>query len=356
MIKPDIHYEAGLVCVDCHISYEVMGDGNFYEHKEDQIIVQCEDCHSIEKKEEITLKEFDYESKKIAEINNINDEKRKFIKVKKSQIPLINSYFENGRKPKLIGKQSEKIYDLNPPKVECQSSLVHASLSCNSCHTSWAPQCVGCHTEYQIGTEGYDLLQNKKTDSSWIEYHGDFFAELPTLGIKVENINGVQKDIVETFIPGMIMTLDKSNYKDAIPELLFKRMFAPTVAHTIKSEGRSCKSCHNDPLALGFGRGKLDYVVHNDVGRWIFEPKYTISEFDNLPEDAWTGFLSLPGQNHSTRENVRPFNVEEQKKILKVGACLTCHESDSEIIKSTLTNYYDQLENLSTKCILPTWD
>ena len=74
MIKPDVHYEAGLVCVDCHISYEVMGDGKFYEHKEEQILVKCEDCHSGEKQETMKLAEFDYESKKIAEINGIDNE------------------------------------------------------------------------------------------------------------------------------------------------------------------------------------------------------------------------------------------------------------------------------------------
>ena len=84
--------------------------------------------------------------------------------------------------PKLVGKRNNKIYDLNPPKFECVAAKSHSSLSCNSCHTAWAPQCVGCHTEYQPGTEGFDLLANKDTDSTWVEYHGEFFAELPTLG------------------------------------------------------------------------------------------------------------------------------------------------------------------------------
>ena len=28
----------------------------------------------------------------------------------------------------------------------------------------------------------------------------------------------------------------------------------------------------------------------------------------------------------STRDDVRPFNIEEQRRILQVGACLTCHD------------------------------
>lgn len=356
MIKPDVHYEAGLVCVDCHISYEVMGDGKFYEHKEEQILVKCDDCHSLVKQETMTLDQFDYESKKISEINGIDDEDRKFIKVKKSQTPLTNTYLENGRKPKLVGKRSNKKYDLNPPKFACVSSSVHTTLSCNSCHTAWAPQCVGCHTDYQPNVEGFDLLANKDTDSTWIEYHGEFFAELPTLGVREENENGHSKKVVDTFIPGMIMTFDKGKYETKESEIIFKRFFAPSVAHTIQKESRSCESCHNDPLALGYGRGTLEYIVNNNIGRWIFEPKYGKIKYDNLPEDAWIGFMQTRIKDMATRENVRPFNLEEQKKILTFGACLTCHKSDSEIIKASLTEYKKQLKNLSKDCILPTWN
>jgi len=356
MIKPDVHSKAGLSCVDCHISYEVMGDGKFYEHKEEQMLVKCEDCHSQEKTETIALEEFDFESRKIAELYGIDDEKRKFIKVEKSQTPLVNTYLKNGRTPKLLGKISNEEHDLKPPNFVCTESLAHRNLSCNSCHTSWAPQCVGCHTTFEPETEGFDLLENKDTDSTWVEYHGEFFAELPTLGVREENINGRLEKVVETFIPGMIMTLDKSNYQNENPELIFKRLFAPSVAHTIQTESRSCESCHNDPLALGYGRGKLEYKIYNAIGKWEFEPKFALSEFDNLPEDAWIGFLQTRTEDMATRENVRPFNIEEQKNILTVGVCLTCHNSDTEIMKISLTNYSNQLQILSKECILPNWE
>ncbi|MBK8943867.1 MAG: hypothetical protein IPM32_01230 [Ignavibacteriae bacterium] len=350
----DIHFEAGLVCVDCHISYEIMGNGKFYEHKEEQILVKCEDCHS-EKFTSIKLSEFDFESKKIAEIFGIDDENRKFIKVKKSQTPLVNTKIINNRIAKLYGKQSKKIYDLNPAKFECVNSKAHKSLSCNSCHTSWAPQCVGCHTEFDPKTKGFDLLKNNDTDSSWVEFNGEFFAELPTLGIKEFYESGKIKKSVETFIPGMIMTLDKSKYSKKNEEITFKRLFAPSVAHTIGKESRSCESCHNNSLAIGYGRGNLKYIIHNKIGKWIFKSKYKNVEYDNLPEDAWIGFLQTRNKDFATRKNIRPFNIDEQKRILTVGACLTCHKSDSEIMKESLSNIENQLKNLSQKCILPNW-
>jgi hypothetical protein len=356
MIKPDVHYEAGLICVDCHISYEVMGDGKYYEHKEEQILVKCEDCHSLEKHDVMTLAEFDFESKKIAEINGIDDEDRKFIRVKKSQTPLVNTFLKNGREGKLVGKKSKQEYNLNPPKFSCVASQVHGSLSCNSCHTSWAPQCVGCHTDYQPNIEGFDLLDNKDTESTWVEYHGEYFAELPTLGVREENENGRIRKVVDTFIPGMIMTLDKSKYEIESSQPIFKRLFAPSVAHTTQKESRSCESCHNNSLALGYGRGNLEYIVNNNIGRWLFESEFGKYEYDDLPEDAWIGFLKTRTKNMATRTNVRPFSVEEQQNILTVGACLTCHKPDSDIMKSSLSDYKNQLLNLTKECILPTWE
>ena len=304
----------------------------------------------------MTFDQFDFESKKIAEINGIVDKGRKFIRVKKSQTPLINTFLENGRKPKLVGKRNNKIHDLNPPKFECTAENIHSSLSCNSCHTSWAPQCVGCHTDYQPNVEGFDLLDNKETSSTWVEYHGEFFAELPTLGVREELEDGRSIKVVDTFIPGMIMTLDKSKYEKQSKDVIFKRLFAPAAAHTIQKESRSCESCHNNPLALGYGRGKLEYIAHNNIGRWNFEPRFDKIDFDGLPEDAWIGFMQTRTEDMATRENVRPFSIDEQKKILTFGACLTCHKSDSEVIKNSLTDHKNQLRNLSKECILPSWE
>jgi hypothetical protein len=108
-------------------------------------------------------------------------------------------------------------------------------------------------------------------------------------------------------------------------------------------------------LAIGYGRGNLEYIVHKGIGRWLFEPKFNASEFDTIPEDGWIGFLTPTRKNSSTRENARPFNIEEQKRILRYGACLTCHNSE-EFKRNSLSNYEEQLDQLSRECVIPTWN
>ncbi|MEE9429633.1 MAG: multiheme c-type cytochrome [Melioribacteraceae bacterium] len=353
-VDSDVHYKAEMACIDCHTSYEIMGDGASYEHKEEAMRVQCSDCHS-DNYETIKLDDFDYESEKIAELRNVNDKKRQFLKVRKSGTPLVNTFIDEDGKAKLTGKISGKTLPLNPPNFICVESKTHKDVSCNSCHSSWAPQCVGCHTEYNPNRKGYDLLNKESTKGSWVEYLGEFFAEAPTLGVVEHKSEEELSKKIEPFIPGMIMTLDKSKYEKNNSKKIFKRLFAPSIPHTIQKESRSCESCHNSSLAIGYGRGKLTYETIYSKGVWKFNPTYEKLEYDNLPQDAWIDFLTDPKKNIGTRENVRPFNLEEQKRILTVGACLTCHKSDSEIMKRSLLDYRNELLNLSEKCILPKW-
>ena len=42
---PDVHYEAGMHCADCHVGSDVHGDGRIYGTSKQQVDLRCEDCH-----------------------------------------------------------------------------------------------------------------------------------------------------------------------------------------------------------------------------------------------------------------------------------------------------------------------
>ena len=275
--KDDVHHKAGMECIDCHVSMEIMGDGNSYQHMEEQIKVQCIDCHSNENRS-VGYDELDFESKKIVDLRNAKRENEKFLVTEKSNIPLINTYINSDNQKYLITKSTKKKLTLNPPAKICIEGKAHSRLSCNSCHTEWVSHCVGCHTEYDPNLEGFDLLDNKDIVGSWNESPSDFYVDYPVLGVRKEKSG---KEVIDTFIPGMVMTIDK--FKNP-QKKIFKRLFAPTFSHTINKEGRSCKSCHNNPLALGYGKGKLSYTKKQtqfrkgtgfvETGKWSFEPQF----------------------------------------------------------------------------------
>ena len=101
--------------------------------------------------------------------------------------------------------------------------------------------------------------------------------------------------------------------------------------------------------------GKLRYEVNGKSATWNFEPTYSVNPIDGLPEDAWIPFLTEPtSKKLSTRSDFRPLSVDEQQKVLTVGACLQCHSKDSKIMTESLkTGLNPLLLKLSDKCVLP---
>ncbi|MCX8106604.1 MAG: hypothetical protein N3D80_12125, partial [Ignavibacterium album] len=240
----DIHHKSGMECIDCHIAQEIMGDGNLYKHKEEQVKIKCTDCHS-QKINSISYNELDYESRKIIDLRKSFRSDTQFLSTSEGKIAFTNSYIEKSGNKFLITKNRKDSLQLKPPAFICTEGKAHQRLSCNSCHTQWVSYCVGCHTEYNPNEDGFDLLGNKDIKGSWIETASDFYQDYPALGVRKDKSG---KEIIDTFIPGMIIKLDK--LKSDKNKKIFKRLFAPTVSHATNKSGRTCKSCHNNPLTL----------------------------------------------------------------------------------------------------------
>jgi quinol-cytochrome oxidoreductase complex cytochrome b subunit len=350
-MSADIHHQKGMLCIDCHGSYELMGDGKQYAHKEDAVKVQCSDCHTLTVKNQRLLSETDQETQLIAWLRKLKTEGINIILTQKAGIPLVNTIAENkGTRLSLIKKSGAGIALMKPPANACTEGKAHARLSCVACHTAWAPQCIGCHNSYDGKAEGYDMLKNTRRKGTWVEYSTEGMAELPVLGIDATD-KANKGGLVSTFTPGMIMTIDKGSFNKG-GNTVFHRLYAPSSAHTTQREGRNCKSCHNDPLAIGYGRGKL---IFSSQGRWFFEPLYKNNIHDGLPEDAWTGFLRERKDQAATRSGMRPFNVAEQKRILTAGACLTCHTEKSEVMWLCLHDIKAAIKMKAKACTLPVW-
>ena len=349
-MTPDVHHTAELECIDCHSTKEIMGDGQRYLHEEEAVKIRCRDCHFTEKPPTSSYDDLDTEAKKILYLRGFGYLDVRFVIGSESGEALVNVIFGEDGEPVMLGKNSGKRHLLKSPAFACIRGTAHDDLTCSACHTAWAPQCVGCHNTFDQNEMAFDLLEKRQSQGKWIEHLGEFFAERPTLGVvSDENLRRIKP-----FVPGMIMTIDKSGFPgEEHSAEIFHRLFAPAAPHTTNREGRSCESCHNDPLALGYGRGELKYETSGGKGRWRFTPEYANSPQDGLPQDAWIGFLKYPSGVSTTRPDARPFSIAEQQKILRVGACLTCHRGDSEVMLRGLKDFEKMLKEVSGKCVLP---
>lgn len=347
-VQPDVHHKAGMLCIDCHPSTELMGDGTFYYHKEEAVKIQCNDCHLADKPAKtLSFDKAGKETQMIAWLRQYNIADLNMVATRRASVPLVNTRVENDE-VFVLSKADNKVLKSGKQSQYCSGNKSHERLDCETCHTAWAAQCLGCHNSYEKQEKVFDMYAKKYRQGGWSEYAGESLPELPVLGV---NESDPANPVITTFVPGMIMTIDLTPLIKNTAQL-FHRLYAPSAAHTIRKESRSCTSCHNDPLTLGYGRGELTFAA---TKQWQFEPKYANNPNDQLPEDAWIGFLKERTGFVSTRYNYRPFNIAEQRRILRVGTCLTCHKENSLVADLMLSNFDEALKKKTKRCIEPIW-
>ncbi|MCB0459190.1 MAG: hypothetical protein KDC74_04130 [Flavobacteriaceae bacterium] len=344
----DVHHAKGMLCIDCHSSHEVMGDGKTYTHEEDAVHVQCSDCHIKEKPNTLSYNELDTESSLVFLHRDYKHTDKQLLKVKKDGHPLVNTYLDEDGELYLLSKKDGTKHLIKKQPDVCARDVAHSNVTCAACHSQWTSRCIGCHNTFDKNDKGFDLLDRKDITGKWSEHVFEFSAERPALGVRKDSTGYT----IEPAVPGMILTIDHQSFSgDVNDKTAFHRLYAPNSPHTTSKEVRDCKSCHANPMAIGYGKGTLLYKD----GVWNFTPEYAQNPNDGLPEDAWVPFLEEPkAKVLSTRTNFKPFTVDQQKRILLVGACLQCHKDDSKVMQQTLYEGLDVvLKNISKQCILP---
>ena len=339
----DVHADAGMACIDCHTPREVMGYGDRetgerpgpHRHGEQAIEIACQDCHRTTPPETVSGDALDLESLTLIRLDpGLPRSDRAFVTTRRA-LALVNVVVPTssgdrardsagdragaetpGSWLEVHEKHTGRIHRAGPPSLRC-ASPGHERLACQTCHAAWAPQCLGCHIR-------------REPDGVFREYEGGFLAEPSTLAVRDNRIVPA--------VPGMIMTLDDGRGERLV------RLFAPITPHTIRRRGRTCASCHRDPVALGYGRGALEITVPAgprpepgqpaEKGPYRLRPRYQALD-DGLPADAWIAVLDgsdTPAGGRATRSDMRPLDVVEQRRVLRVGECLACHDGDERAI------------------------
>lgn len=351
-MSPDIHFERGMECVDCHTWREAMGDGKRYFHEEEQVEISCEDCHPVRKPDTIGLEKLNEIDAKIVKQRKALRTISNFVVTSKTNRPLLNVSFDRTGHVLVKGKNSSKTYHPKVPPSICTKEIYgHDRLTCQSCHTPWAPSCIKCHTSYDKTGMGLDHITEKRVKGRWVEKKGKMLPRQPALGIRMKD----EEERIDTFIPGMILTFDRKDYPDAPPGkkgTVFRRLHAPTAAHTTSARGLDCRSCHNNAVAVGLGEGWLSVREGGSkLQNTVFHPVYPARAEDGLAEDAWTGFLGERRGMVSTRVGARPLSGDEQRKVIRVGACLSCHPADATGIRNVYMNFPAALNRLTPRCL-----
>lgn len=293
----DRHHAAGMSCIDCHTARDLMGTGATATTPaagQTTVDIACVDCHDITRTIRLDQWPDDYRQLQQRIPFPITGDSR--FAVTASGTPLW--HIELRSDDTLLHRKDGQGILRIPPYLASSHPLAtqHSRLSCSACHAGWAPQCYGCHLQYDPAGQQYDHASGKKTRGVWSELRSRVRNDLPPLGVTPGN------QIVPV-VPGMIMTVEHPDW----PAPHFVRRFAALEPHTTAS-ARPCESCHRSSTALGLGQGTLR---HNSQGV-TFKPDLERLE-DGLAADAWTGTGKTAPNDTAA---VRPFTGSEIERIL----------------------------------------
>jgi hypothetical protein len=288
-IADDIHHAKGMECIDCHTRNEIMGDGTSYSHYEEQLEISCETCHARQPQK----------TRKGNELTNLEETDEGWL---------------------VKGKIDERSHPLKPLREGVCNFSGHKRVGCEACHSTWVPQCYGCHAKRDAGATHLDKLTLKETEGLWEEGRSYIRYEKPMLAM--------WKDEVVIVTPGCqdVVTLVD---KEGKVEGAFNRFTMAAInPHTTQAKGRGCQDCHASAKTLGLGEGTISV----EKGKLVFtglDKGVDTAAGPTVPFDAFVTIDGTPLQ-HGSRADLRPFNGEELRRILRVGICAGCHEAGDD--------------------------
>ncbi len=305
-LPDDIHHKKGLICIDCHTQKEVMGNGKSHAHFEGQIEISCRECHGVKR----NLAQLARAYKKRLEGYKPYPDTAPY-----GTQPLRLQVVRKGKKFFLKGVADHKLHPLDKLDVKQCLARVHRRLSCQACHAVWVAQCYGCHIRRDNTELQLDKLSDRKTPGKWDEFRSIVRYNCPSLGM----LKGKVVDIV----PGCQDFISFINEGGRFTGEFRRLTIAWMDPHTTSKKGRSCKNCHDDPRALGLGRGTLTATS----GGWHFKPDMSMHSTALGIDHPLDAFVSINGTSlvHTSRPWLRTFNKDEIYRILNVGLCLPCH-------------------------------
>jgi len=321
-IAPDIHFAAGMECIDCHTSRDTMGDGYAYENMYLQTEISCEDCHGGAK------------PPRYREISAENDEAVRESKSYRMQMRpgmkmmltakgrKYSNVFYRDAEVLVLGKRSGKLFKSKIITGTPEHAVAgHERMECYSCHSRTVVQCYGCHTTYDRTKTGMDFVKGMQTPGRFSEKE-DYRMLYPfPLALN-------QRGKISTVTPGCqtfisVVEPDGTVSKDEyVAKFKGKSQlrFAPFYSHNTGKKAIGCGECHGNPAFLGFGQ---HVVSGSDI-----EGTLVCEKSADKPLDGYLTMKDGKVRAYSaiTRENSRPLNGEEVRRTLAVNLCIVCHD------------------------------
>ncbi|MFT5290616.1 MAG: hypothetical protein ACI82F_002691 [Planctomycetota bacterium] len=239
---PDVHYERGMHCVDCHTKGDVMGDGMLHGQMEYGVEISCEACHGS----------FD-------EASTLRTERG---------TPLENLH-RDGERVVLTGKvtglehdvvQIVNVTDPDRPEYNRRAAAAmtsrHGNVECYTCHAGWNVNFLGFHFSRNESLTQLDLISGKRT-SGRVSTQEKVFATWKSFYSGLNEQGRVAPYLTGFSTMGSVWDESGELIIDQAMPVTSEGLSGMTMIHhqlhSTRSTARQCAECHRAPSTWGLG-------------------------------------------------------------------------------------------------------
>jgi hypothetical protein len=151
---PDLHFEAGMHCIDCHTEVDVHGDGHLYSDASAAVEIECEDCHGTAKARSTLTTSAGRPMPNLDQ----DGEGRVWLTGKLDGVRREVAQVKDVLERALPGS------DVALAMGTTESGFSHTEeLECYTCHSGWIPTCYGCHPTIDLRRTQISLVTGEPT-------------------------------------------------------------------------------------------------------------------------------------------------------------------------------------------------
>ena len=301
----DIHFQAGMHCIDCHTEQDMHGDGKIWGAMIDAVEIRCEDCHGTPLAPATLItsgvassgntnlgdrlsgprtpfgkRQFESKSGKLIQRSKMyEDLEWEIPQIATMLDPQSAHYNEKAARAHTMQKDGETWGET----IADHSQLAHspAKVECYTCHSAWNTQCYGCHLSAEVNRKWKGLHYEGEETRAEVYYNPQVLrSDAYMIGVngtskgnKYSPMRSASAVVVTTRDRGRNVVVHQQPTIAASGHSGFA--VSPNAPHTVRlAETKTCTNCHiserndnNAWLAATYGFG-TNYV--NFVGEYAY--------------------------------------------------------------------------------------
>ena len=307
---PDLHYAAGMHCADCHVGSDVHGDGRIWSTSKQQVDIACEDCHGTVRDRRTPDAAGLYRTSgrgRPLKVLSTDDQGQIVhtgvdgtVRVVKQVADVLTSGLASDR---MVASMAPDEHDWS-----------HAdSLTCDTCHTSYTLNCLGCHVEVNYSLSQIDLQTGEGSAGVVAGNRQRYSLDSVLIGLgvsgKAQTVNA-SAQVQLTVRDGEGAYVLGDEVTEGRDEGVFRHTtgaenaigFAPFYQHTSTRNARTCVDCHRQdatPAELTrvrgvYGYGTGEFMLPHPGGEPVDALRWLDDEGNPLTEWVHEGTGPLP--------------------------------------------------------------